>query len=152
MNEQITVGTEIIAKIGRNEVEAIITETSANVLKARSKRSGKEFTVKTIVKVLTPEAPAVEPAPVIPEAPTAEQPAKKLSLLKAAFQVLKSTGSAMNVKEILAKVQEQGLWQPMAGKTPENTLYAAILREINTKEAPMFKRCDSRKGSFESAC
>lgn len=149
MNERITIGTEIIAKVGCNEVEAIVTGVNDGIVIAKSKRSGKEFKVKTILRTLTPVVPAEVPAPAA--STTEPAPAKKLSLLKAAAQVLKESGTAMNTKEILAKVQEQGLWSPKAGKTPENTLYAAILREINTKEAPVFKRSASRKGAFESA-
>ena len=145
MNERIiTVGTEIIVKVGRNEVEAVVTKTGPEGTTAKSKSSGKEFKVNKIVRIVA--QPTIEAQPT-----TEASPAKKLSLLKAAAQVLKESGTAMNTKEILAKVQEQGLWSPKAGKTPENTLYAAILREINTKEAPVFKRSAARRGAFESA-
>ena len=139
MNSNIAIGTEIIVKVGCNEVEAIVTKIDDSTIFAKSKRSGKEFKVNKVLKVLTPAAPATE------------KPAKKLSLLKAAFQVLKESGAAMNTKELLAEVQAKGLWQPGEGKTPENTLYAAILRDITTKPAPMFKRSESRKGAFVSA-
>ena len=141
MSNRIEVGMEIIAKVGCNEVAAIVTGIDNNTVIAKSKRSGKEFKAKTILRVITPA-----PAPA-----TEAKPGKKLSLLRAAFQVLKETGAAMNTKELLDTVKAKGLWQPGEGKTPENTLYAAILRDINTKAAPMFKRCESRKGAFESA-
>ena len=148
MNNRIEVGTEIIVKVGCNEVEAIVTKVDDSTVFAKSKRSGKEFKVNSILRVLTPAAPIEAP---VPAAPATEKPAKKLSLLKAAFQVLKESGAAMNTKELLAEVQAKGLWQPSEGKTPANTLYAAILRDITTKPAPMFKRSESRKGAFESA-
>ena len=58
MNETIIVGMEIIAKVGRNEVEAIVIEVAETGIKAVSKKSGKEFRVKTILQVLTPPAEA----------------------------------------------------------------------------------------------
>ena len=71
MNKTIIVGMEIIAKVGRNEVEAVVIEVAETGIKAVSKKSGKEFQVKTIVQVLTPlvEAnPVTEPVEVV-EAP-----------------------------------------------------------------------------------
>ena len=71
MNETIIVGMEIIAKVGRNEVEAVVIEVAETGIKAVSKKSGKEFQVKTIVQVLTPlvEAnPVTEPVEIV-EAP-----------------------------------------------------------------------------------
>ena len=39
----------------------------------------------------------------------------------------------MRCKHIVELAVDRGLWQPGTGKTPANTLYAAILREIRTK-------------------
>lgn len=61
MNETIIVGMEIIAKVGRNEVEAIVIEVADTGIKAASKKSGKEFQVKTILQVLTPLVEANRP-------------------------------------------------------------------------------------------
>ena len=41
----------------------------------------------------------------------------------------------MRCKDIVDLAVARGLWAPRSGKTPANTLYAAILREINTKGA-----------------
>jgi hypothetical protein len=44
----------------------------------------------------------------------------------------------------------RGLWSSPNGKTPEATLYAAILREISTKgEAARFRKVE--RGQFECA-
>ena len=75
---------------------------------------------------------------------------KKKSLLTAAAEILQRTGAAFSANELIAKVQEAGLWKPQAGKTPANTLYAAILREMNTKENPRFARGE-KKGTFQYA-
>ena len=61
------------------------------------------------------------------------EPAKKLSLINAALEVLKSDNAAMNTKQMVESARVQGLWTPGAGKTPEQTLYSAIMREIKAK-------------------
>jgi len=59
--------------------------------------------------------------------------AKPLSLLNAAAQVLADSTEPLNTREMVAQATERGLWTPRAGKTPASTLYASILREMNTK-------------------
>jgi hypothetical protein len=41
----------------------------------------------------------------------------------------------MNCRQLIEAVTEKGYWQPNAGKTPQNTLHAAICNEIKTKGA-----------------
>lgn len=82
-------------------------------------------------------------------APESDQTEKKLSLLDAAFQVLKQSSVPLNCKEIIKKAIEDGLWTPTAAKTPEQSLYSAMFREIKNKENSRFRKSDSRKGSFE---
>lgn len=61
------------------------------------------------------------------------EPAKKLSLINAALEVLKSDNAALNTKQMVEAAKAKGYWTPGAGKTPEQTLYSAIMREIKTK-------------------
>ena len=61
--------------------------------------------------------------------------APKLSLVKAAIAVLTESEEAMNTKSIVAAAKERGLWSPGAGKTPEQTLYSAMTREIKERGA-----------------
>ena len=42
-NTNVKVGTEIVAKVGCNEVKAVITGIGENGIMARSHKSGKEF-------------------------------------------------------------------------------------------------------------
>ncbi|MCG6158336.1 winged helix-turn-helix domain-containing protein [Rubinisphaera margarita] len=63
----------------------------------------------------------------------ADKPKAKLSLLDAAHQILKDAGQPMACKAIVEAAATQGLWSSPAGKTPHNTLYAAMMREINTR-------------------
>ena len=73
-----------------------------------------------------------------------------MSALDAAAKVLKQAGEPMNCKALITAMAEQGLWTSPAGKTPHATLYAAILREINTKGSEArFKKVE--RGQFAYA-
>jgi hypothetical protein len=58
---------------------------------------------------------------------------KRVSALDAAAQVLAASGVPMRAKEMIAQMEAKGLWKSPGGKTPEATLYAAIIREIAAK-------------------
>ena len=215
---EVKVGTIVIVKVGRNMVEAIVTEITETGVKVKSRSSGREFETRRIERIVAepeapetetsepaePEAPETEAAataepeieapeteaattaepeieapeteaaaPTEPEAPGTEaeapeaeedhavnpapesgdgpRPAKKLSLLSAAAQVLATCRTPLNCKEMVAKAIEMGLWVHTGAKTPEQTLYGGIFREIKTCEEPRFKKSETRKGSFEYA-
>ncbi len=163
----ITVGTIAIVKIGRNEVEVTVTEITANGWKVKSQTTGREFEVRRIERIVTEPAEEAEPETAAPAEPETEEednavnpapesgsgprPEKKLSLLNAAAQVLATCRTPMNCKEIIAKAVEMGLWTPTGAKTPEQTLYSGIFREIKSTDEPRFKKSETRKGSFEYA-
>ena len=78
--------------------------------------------------------PAVKNATVAkPAAKESKTDAKKLSQMAAAVAVLAKAGEPMNCKAMVEAMSQQGLWTSPGGKTPEATLYASILREINAK-------------------
>ena len=154
----ITVGTIVMVKVGRNEIEVVVTEITANGWKVKKVGSDREFTVTRIERVIAePGAPETVPARE-PEAdvdtpnPAPESggsPEKKLSLLNAALLVLKRSRTPLNTKEILAQVIEEGLWSPNGAKTPEQSLYSAFFREIKEKEMPRVRKSAARRGAFE---
>ena len=167
----ITVGTIVMVKVGRNEIKVVVTEITANGWKVKKVGSDREFIVTRIERVIAePGAPeaasATEPeteavdAEIPSEAeeevdtpnPAPESggsPEKKLSLLNAALLVLKSSRTPLNTKEILAQVIEEGLWSPNGAKTPEQSLYSAFFREIKEKETPRVRKSAARRGAFE---
>ena len=170
IESNITVGTVAIVKVGRNEVEVTVTEVTATGWKVKSQSTGREFEVRRIERIVTEpaeETEAAEPETAAPAEPETEEednavnpapesgsgprPEKKLSLLNAAAQVLAACRTPMNCKEMIAKAVEMGLWTPTGAKTPEQTLYSGIFREIKSTEEPRFKKSESRKGSFEYA-
>ena len=155
------------AKVGRNLVEVEILECGEGFFRVKSVSSGREFNISRLEKInnnnqmeetIMPEdnniiaevetnAEVETPNPA-PECATVK-PEKKKSLLDLAAKILADTGEALNCKELVAKAKETG-WVS-TGKTPEQTLYSGIFREIKEKgEASRFKKSATRKGSFEA--
>ena len=155
------------AKVGRNLVEVeIIKDCGNGSYKVKSVSSGREFNTSRLEKINNNQEEAIMPEDNIttnaeaevnaevdtpnpaPECATAKKE-KKVSLLDLAAKILADTGEALNCKELVAKAKETG-WVS-TGKTPEQTLYSGIFREIKEKgEASRFKKSATRKGSFEA--
>lgn len=71
----------------------------------------------------------------------------KMSALNATAKVLGESGEPMATKEMIDAMSAKGYWTSPGGQTPHATLYAAILREINTKgEEARFAKTD--RGRF----
>lgn len=158
---EIKVGSKVILKVGRNAVEVEILKAMADgdAYWVKSIASGKEFMMPSArIKVPTVSIePVAEPDPVEDEAPnpapectTAPRKEKKLSLMDAAVEVLKQSGEPMNTREMVKAATDSGLWIPTDCKTPEQTLYGSIFREMKIKENPRIVK-SSVKGKFEYA-
>ena len=95
--------------------------------------------------VAKPEAKAERP-----KAPKAKKKAreKKPGCLDAAVEVLKNAaGGPLGAKEMVERMLAKGLWKTN-GRTPQATLYAAIIREIAAKgKEARFHKTD--RGMFE---
>jgi hypothetical protein len=59
----------------------------------------------------------------------------KVSALDAAAKVLAEEGRPMTCKEMIGTMAAKGYWTSPGGKTPDATLYSALLRELTTKGA-----------------
>ena len=119
------------------------TKKKATPKTAKAKATAKTQTTGRARRPATaaPAAPAETPAPAAPE--------KKLSLLNAALAVLKSGDESLTTRQMVAAAKDRGLWTPGSGKTPEQTLYSAIMREIRDKgDASRFEK-DAR-GHFKA--
>jgi hypothetical protein len=80
--------------------------------------------------------------------PAKEPKPRRTSALDAAAIVLASVNKPLRTVDLIAEMQSRGLWTSPGGQTPEATLYAAMIREINTKgDAARFKKVD--RGLFE---
>ena len=76
-----------------------------------------------------PKAPKGEKAPKAPK----EKKPKRVSALDAAAIVIAKADKPMRAVDMIAQMEAKGLWKSPGGKTPEATLYAAIIREISAK-------------------
>ena len=124
-NEDIHVGTRGIVNIGKNTIDVEYLGQGEKGFILRNLRTGNEFNSKTFI---------------IPPPP-------KRSLFAAAVEVLRLAKMPMNTREIIEAAIELKLWQPTGAKTPEQTLYGAIVRENETKEQPRLVKSDI-KGKF----
>ena len=147
----IRAGDRAFAKVGRNLVEVRVNERTESGWRVTS-RTGKPLTVKTLLAANGEPLAATEnsstPAPAAnaPKAPPASPspravPPKGLSLVCAAAAILERSDAPLSVKAMIDAAKAQGLWTPRAGKTPEQTLYSAIIREIRDKgDASRFRK------------
>ena len=133
--------------------------------KRKSTKRGKKAKVfKPDSRVNGAQTPATEAAPATAPAEgataqsqTAPKPRKKaerkdgtMSGLDAAAKVLADAGQPLNVKEMMERIQAQGLWKP-GGKTPQATIYSAIIREIAHKgDGSRFRKAERGKFSIAS--
>ena len=151
----IRAGDRAFVKVGRNLVEVRVVGKADGGWNVTS-RSGKSMTVKTLftadgealaaheadapaesgrqTSASAKAAPAKDAAKAKPAAPSPKAvPQKGLGLLSSAAAVLERSDEPMSVKAMIERAKSDGLWTPGGGKTPEQTLYSAIIREIRDK-------------------
>ena len=134
-------------------VETSEQEAAEPEAPAADAESGTPATVEVVPEdeaaEFTPSGEDEEDEYAINPAHESDMPKKRMSLLNAAVEVLKSAGPErpMNCKEILEAILARQLWTPTDCKTPEQTLYGSIFREINTKEHPRIVKSNV-KGKF----
>jgi hypothetical protein len=97
------------------------TPNGETTMATTKKQSAKQTTAKkaTAAKAKPKPAPAA--------------PARKLSQIAAALEVLKTATEPMTCKQMVEAMLEKQLWTSPGGKTPEATLYASIFRDLITK-------------------
>lgn len=95
----------------------------------------------TTKKAKAPKGKTAPPKPVAP--------AKKLSQIQAAIRVLAESGEPMTAKAMVEAMQAKGYWTSPAGKTPEATLYASIIRDIRKGKDARFVK--TGRGTFALA-
>ena len=159
----IRAGDRAFVKVGRNLVEVRVNGRAEGGWNVTS-RTGKAMTAKTLLTadgetLAAGEAEAAATAKAAPAkakaagakakaAPAAPSPKavpqKGLSLLNAAAAVLERSDAPMAVRGMIEEAKAQGLWTPRGGKTPEQTLYSAIIREIRDRGGESRFRKDGR--------
>jgi hypothetical protein len=118
------------------------TKTKAAPKKNAKKPAAKPRTIKVV------DGDGSDAKPAKSATPKAEK--KKLSALDAAAKILADAKEPMSCKELIDAMTAKGLWSSPGGKTPQATLYSAILRELNTKgKEARFTKVE--RGKFASA-
>lgn len=147
----IRAGDRAFVKVGRNLVEVRV-EGKVDGGWSVTSRTGKTATVKTLLG--SDGEPLLADAD-MPQAKAKARAAKEggtkaLSLLGAAAAILERSSGPMTVKALIEGAKAQGLWTPTGGKTPAQTLYSAIIREVKSRgESSRFRK--EGRGLFSSA-
>ena len=114
---------------GKQDHEVPTAKEAANKAAVEASAKGKKAKGEKAPK--TPKAPK----------PAKEKKPKRVSALDAAAQVVAGSKVPMRATEMIAEMEAKGMWKSLGGKTPEATLYAAIIREIAAKgTAARFKK------------
>ena len=151
MSKEYRAGDRAFAKVGRNLVEVRVKAKAENGWTVET-RNGKTLTVKSLESQGGETTATAAPKAAKPKAAkqAATSSAKGLSLLNAAAAVLEQSDEPLAVRAMIEKAKESGLWTPKGGKTPEQTLYSAIIREMRDKgETARFRK--EGRGLFASA-
>ena len=154
---------------GKKAKEVEVAETLEVSVETPASEVEQQRDVTTLAdEVATEPVPTVEPT----EAPPTDEPTaatdpeptpakprklkgkadlkpKKLSMIKAALQVLQERKVPMTCPELIDVMATDGLWTSPGGKTPASTLYAAISRAIKDDgKASAFRKTE--RGKFEA--
>jgi hypothetical protein len=137
----VQIGTCYDIKVGNNTTAVrIMKPLPTGGWEAVTLSSNKTLTIKSGKRIVGPHNPKPDKQPKARTSPTTSEPAppadgtKRLSAMDAAAKVLSEAAEPLNCKQMIEAMMAKGYWQPThAGKTPANTLHAAIGKEIKTK-------------------
>ena len=140
---EVSIGGRYTCQVGRNEIEVRVAAASEHGWQVET-AAGRRLAVRDAARF---RARLDVPAPAAP--PPAAAP--RVSLLNLAVEILRTHGEPLGTGEIVREAMTSGRWAPrQGGKTPERTLYSAILREIATKgDAARFRK--TARGKFAVA-
>lgn len=169
----VQTGATYLVKVAGNLVPVKITHEHDNGgWEGTSVKTGKTIRIKTAQRLRKPlddaahgaksAAKATKDAKPAAERDTGERDAtggdsddqpKRLSILDAAVKVLEERDPAdgpLSCTQMFERMTAKGYWSPArGGRTPANTLYSAVLREINTKgEDSRFDKIERGKFSL----
>ena len=168
-SEDIHTEAAYTMKVGRNEVRVTVTEELEDGGWLVETPTGRTMTVRNAERFIgradaqegaenaTPAAEDAQPEASPDRGTDGDTGAQgadtgetggTMSLLDAAAHLLGQADEAMRCKDLVEQARQQGLWAPKrGGKTPDRTLYSAILREITTKgDASRFRKVE--RGHF----
>ena len=137
--EHIQIGKCYDIKVGKNTSAVRITKPIATGgFEAVTLATHKTLVIKSADRVVGLHNPkADKPSSATKTSTTVDSVpsgAKPLSALEAAAKVLAEAKEPLNCKQMIEAMTTRGYWQPsQGGKTPANTLHAAIGTEIKKK-------------------
>lgn len=136
--EHIKIGSVYDIKVGKATSAVRITKPIATGgFEAVTLATNKTVVIKSADRIVGLHNPKADrqstPTPSLK--PQAPRP-KRLSALDAAAKVLAEAKTPLNCKQMIDTMTAKGYWKPsQGGKTPANTLHAAIGTEIKKKGA-----------------
>ncbi len=137
--ENIKIGMCYDIKVGKNTSAVRITKPIATGgFEAVTLATNKTIVIKSADRIVGLHNPKADKQAKPTATPATTQPAppegKRLSALDAAAKVLAETKEPMSCKQMMDAMTAKGYWSPFqGGKTPANTLHAAIGTEIKKK-------------------
>ena len=137
--ETIKIGGVYDITVGKNTTAVRITKPLATGgWEAVTVATAKTLVIKSADRIVGLHNPKADKQPKPTKTPATTDPApsraKPLSALEAAAKVLAEAGGPLNCKQMIDAMTAQGYWKPsQGGKTPANTLHAAIGAEIKKK-------------------
>jgi hypothetical protein len=149
-HSDVHIGSQYTAKVSNKLVVVEILNASPNGgWDAKNLSTGKMVRIKSAQRLRgfakgAPVSPPVATNDQHPNQPSevrstdTSQPVTntRLSALDAAAKVLSETNEPMNCRQLIKTMTKKDYWKPKnAGKTPQNTLHAAISKEIKIKGA-----------------
>ena len=150
-NTKITVGMVGTVPVGRNQVKVEVLAINSDTLTVKNLNTQKESEVK--VARFTPETAVIAPATGKAKDSTVKAvkavgspKERKPSLLDNAYAILKARNEAMGSKEIIEALKLAGTLTSN-GKTPEQTLFSALYRDIQKGDSRFEK---AGKGKFKA--
>ena len=145
--ENIKIGSVYDIKVGKNTSAVRITKPIATGgFEAVTLATNKTVAIKSADRIVGLHNPQADKQPKPTKTPTTADPApsgaKPLSALDAAAKVLAEAKGPLNCRQMIDAMTAQGYWKPsLGGKTPANTLHAAIGTEIKKKgDASRFEK------------
>ncbi|NLW83945.1 MAG: hypothetical protein GXY41_06020 [Phycisphaerae bacterium] len=145
--EHIKIGNVYDIKVGKNTSAVRITKPiPTGGFEAVTLATSKTVVIKSADRIVGPHNPKADKQPKPATTPATVDPApfraKPLSALDAAAKVLAEAKVPLNCKQMIDAMTAEGYWKPsQGGKTPANTLHAAIGTEIKKKgDAARFEK------------
>ena len=119
---EVSIGGRYTCQVGRNEIAVRVAAASEHGWQVET-AAGRRLVVRDAARFRARL-----------DVPAAAAAAPRVSLLQVAVEILRARGEPLGTAEIGREAVSRHGWAPrQGGKTPDRTLYSAMLREIARK-------------------